>query len=300
MPIDNFLNFGGRRLDTAIRLDRWPAPVWLSLQALALVPTWVWMARRLGDGSDDPLGLLAIGALAWLAWQKRHALRASPRLGWLALAMVGTLAATVAGVAALPPLAAGLIATLSVAAALLAFLPSSVAALPVVGLAVLALPLLSSLQFYAGYPLRVVTAEASRWLLAPGFSVLREGSSLLVDGHLVIVDAPCSGVQMVWLGYFSACVVALWSRSSDRSLFNRLPLVGALVLSGNIARNAVLVAFEGAGQPLAPWAHQTLGLTVLALVCGGIGWIVARPPAQPRPAFVWTPSAPPTHGVRHV
>ena len=38
-----------------------------------------------------------------------------------------------------------------------------------------------------------------RWLLAPGFNVVREGSSLLVDGQMVIVDAPCSGVQMVWL-----------------------------------------------------------------------------------------------------
>lgn len=112
------------------------------------------------------------------------------------------------------------------------------------GLSVLALPLLSSLQFYAGYPLRVVTAEASRWLLAPGFEVAREGATLMVDGRLVIVDAPCSGVQMVWLGYFTACAVALWARRGDHAFLRRLPAVGLLVLAGNIVRNSVLIALK--------------------------------------------------------
>ncbi|CAN7148500.1 exosortase Q [Variovorax sp. LjRoot290] len=279
-----------RVFDWGIQLDRAPAAAWLALQAAALTPTWLWMARRLRDGSDDPLGLLALAALAVLAWRLRHSLRAAPRLGWLALASAGTLAATLLrtgpGVMpALPPLAAGLIAVLAQAAGLLAFLPRRVAALPVVGLAVLALPLLSSLQFYAGYPLRVITAEASRWLLAPGFSMAREGTSLLVEGRLVIVDAPCSGVQMVWLGYFTACAVALWARRGDRGFLGRLPAVGLLVLTGNILRNSVLVGFEGAGLALAPWLHEALGLAVLALVCGGIAWAMA-PARRPQERFV--------------
>ncbi len=268
-------------VDWGIRMDRAPAGIWLALQAAALAPTWLWMARRLRDGSDDPLGLLALAALAALAWTARHELRAAPRLGWLSLAASGTLAATLlrdgfGWLPALPPLAAGLVAVLALAAGLLAFLPRRIAALPVAGLAVLALPLVSSLQFYAGYPLRVVTAEASRWLLAPGFSVAREGTSLLVNGRLVIVDAPCSGVQMVWLGYFTACAVALWAGRSDRAFLTRLPLVGLLVLAGNIVRNSVLVALEGARYDLAAWLHEALGLAVLALVCGGIAAAMAR------------------------
>jgi exosortase/archaeosortase family protein len=295
-----------RVFDWGIRLDRAPAAAWLALQAAALTPTWLWMARRLRDGSDDPLGLLALAALTVLAWKLRHSLRAAPRLGWLALASAGTLAATLLRtgpgvVPTLPPLAAGLLAVLALAAGLLAFLPRRVAALPVVGLAVLALPLLSSLQFYAGYPLRVITAEASRWLLAPGFSMAREGTSLLVDGRLVIVDAPCSGVQMVWLGYFTACAVALWARRGDRSFLARLPAVGLLVMGGNILRNSVLVGFEGAGLALAPWLHEALGLAVLALVCGGVARVMA--PARP-PQERFVPAAIPglitTAGARRV
>jgi exosortase/archaeosortase family protein len=251
------------------------------LQFAALTPTWVWMAQRMRDGSDDPLGALALAALMVVVWQVRGQLRAAPRLGWLALATGGTLLAAMVrtglgAVPSAPPLAAGLVAVLALACALLAFLPRRIAAWPIVGLAVLALPLLSSLQFYAGYPLRVVTAEASRWLLAPAFTVLREGTTLLVDGRQVIVDAPCSGVQMVWLGYFTACVVALWAQRSERAFLARLPVVGLLVLGGNILRNAVLVAFEGAGAPLGTWAHGAFGLVVLAGVCGGIAWAMGR------------------------
>ncbi|VTU16008.1 exosortase Q [Variovorax sp. PBL-E5] len=275
-----------RVFDRGIQLDRAPASAWLALQAAALMPTWLWMAARLRDGSDDPLGLLALAALVVLTWTLRRDLRPAPRLGWLALATSGTFAATVlrtgAGIVpALPPLAAGLLAVLALACGLIAFLPRRIAALPVAGLSVLALPLLSSLQFYAGYPLRIVTAEASRWLLAPLFDVTREGSSLVVDGHLVIVDAPCSGAQMVWLGYFTACVVALWARRDDRGFLARLPAVGLLVMAGNIVRNSLLIGFEGAGHALAPALHEALGLALLALLCGGIAWVMARAP-KPR------------------
>ena len=297
-----------RTVAWGIRIDRVPATGWLALQAAALAPTGVWMARRLQDGSDDPLGLLALAALAALVVSLRRQLRAAPRLGWLALALLGTVAATVlrtgAGpLPALPPLAASLLAVLALACGLLAFVPRRIAALPVVGLAVLALPLLSSLQFYAGYPLRVVTAEASRWLLAPAFRMAREGSSLLVDDRLVIVDAPCSGVQMVWLGYFSACAVALWTGRGDRSFVARLPVVGLLVLAGNIVRNSLLIGFEGAGMALAPWAHDALGLALLAVVCTGIAWAMAwerRAVPAPVPATTDIAGLITTEGGRHV
>ncbi len=270
-----------RVIDWGIRLDRTPAAGSLALQAAALGPHWIWMIQRLRDGSDDPLGLLALAALAVLTWSLRSELRPAPRLGWLSVATFGTLAATLLRTGAgplpsLPPLAAGLIAVLALACGLLAFLPKRVAALPVAGLAVLALPLLSSLQFYAGYPLRVLTAEASRWLLAPSFSMVREGTSLLVNGQLMIVDAPCSGVQMVWFGYFTACVVALWVGRDGRGFLARLPAIGLLVLTGNIVRNSVLVALEGAGHALAPWLHDAFGLVLLALVCAGIARVMAH------------------------
>jgi exosortase/archaeosortase family protein len=161
---------------------------------------------------------------------------------------------------------------LSLAAGLIAFLPTSVATAPVWGLSVLSLPLLASLQFYAGFPLRVVTAEVSRWLLALAHTVERSGSALVVDGQLIIVDAPCSGVQMAWLGYFTACAVALATGRDNRSFLLRLPVVSALVLLGNVLRNTVLVAVQASDTHLSGWGHEAVGLAVLGAVCAGIAW----------------------------
>lgn len=292
----------------SMRLDRAPALAWVALQTAALWPTWRWMAARLQDGSDDPLGWLALAALAALVLALRRDLRTAPRLPWLAAALASTLAATALRGAA-PALLVSLIAVLAWAAGLLAFLPVTrrgamraqggvlwpaprlaVGRLPVLGLAVLALPLIASLQFYAGYPLRVLTAEASRWLLAPWFAVVREGSSLNVNGVLVIVDAPCSGVQMAWAGYFTACAVALWAGRSDRAFALRLPLVGAAVLVGNVLRNSVLVALQASGHGALPGVHEGVGVAALAAVCGvialgmgmGMGMATRRAPADQR------------------
>ena len=282
-------------LQTAIRIDRAPAWLWIALQTAALWPTWRWMAARLVDGSDDPLGLLALAALGALLWSVRDQLRCAPRLPWLAAALVGTLAATLlrGPLVTVTPLVTSLLAVVAWVCGLLAFLPDSrcgamrrqgvscpaqqhaIAAAPVLALAVLALPLIASLQFYAGYPLRVITAEVSRWLLGIWFAVQREGSSLLVDGQLVIVDVPCSGVQMAWAGYFTACATALLKGRTNRAFLPRLPLVGLTVLAGNVLRNTVLVALEASGYGASAFAHQVVGLIVLAAVCASIAAVMA-------------------------
>lgn len=259
-----------------VRIDTAPEWIWLALLAAALWPTWLWMGQRMLDRSDDPLGLLALAGLSLLVWQQRRRLRPAPRLGWLALALVGAVAATLTQ-GALPALVVALLSLSALAAGLCAFLPVSVASAPVLGLSVLSLPLLASLQFYAGYPLRLITAEASRWLLMLGHQVERTGASLLVDGQLVIVDAPCSGVQMAWFGYFSASAVTLYLARGNRAFLTRLPAVSVLVLAGNIVRNTVLVAAEASGSPVPGWVHEGVGLLVLAAVCAAIAWIMSRP-----------------------
>ena len=274
---------------------------WLGLQAAGLWPHGVWMARRVQDGSDDPLGLAALVVLAAMLWRVALRLRLSPQLGWLAVAAALTVAANVA-LLALPPLLCALLAALALSAGLMAWLPPSktiatsrprgsattsatnttatstsaaspvtsrvttnviapgVPCAPLVGLLVLALPLVSSLQYYGGYPLRVLTAELSAWCLqAVGITAERSGASMLVRGQLVIVDAPCSGVQMVWLAYFCACAFAALTSLRDSAVLKRLPFIGALVLLGNVLRNSVLVALESRPQGLDPALHQAIG-----------------------------------------
>ncbi|MBC7994831.1 MAG: exosortase Q, partial [Rhizobacter sp.] len=235
---------------------------------------WRWAAARVADGSDDPLGFAALAALAMVVFRLEPRLRASPKPAWLIAAMGATVAATLASFH-LPPLIGALLAALAMATGLRSFMPSGHAVLPMTGLAVLALPVVSSLQFYAGYPLRVVTAQLSTWVLqAAGMAAERSGSSMTVQGRLIIVDAPCSGVQMVWMAYFCACAVAAFGGLRDRDLLARLPWVGVLVLVGNVLRNSVLVALEAQHEQVSEAVHQGVGLVVLVMVCAAVVAVV--------------------------
>lgn len=258
------------------RLSALSPLAWLALQAAALWPHWRWAALRLSDGSDDPLGLAAVAALAVWVWRMEPRLLGTPRAPW-ALAAAGLTVAATATWFVLPPLIAALFAVLALVAGLRAVMPADEPWLPVAGLAVLALPVVSSLQFYAGYPLRVVTAELSTWILqAAGFVAERSGTAMVVQGRLVIVDAPCSGVQMVWMAYFCACAVALFTGLRDRVLLTRLPAVGVLVLAGNVVRNSVLVALEAQHAAVGEAVHQGVGLVVLVAVCGAVAAVMLR------------------------
>jgi len=251
-------------------IRRLPGWSWLLFAALAAWPSWLWAARRLGDGSDDPLGIIALGSLGLLLWRERSSLRSEPRLRWLGVAavllMIGALSQPI-----LPPLLRGLLSVLALLLVILSLRPPGQPWLAGLGLGVLSLPLLSSLQFFVGYPLRVVTAEVSAWLLRLGsWTVERQGSALQVDGRWVMVDAPCSGIQMAWVCYFTACVLAAWLRLPDRLLLRRLPLVGLLVLGGNILRNTLLVWGESGASGFPGWAHEAVGLLVFVGVCAVI------------------------------
>ncbi len=244
------------------------APAWLTIHALSLWPHGVWAAHRVADGSDDPLGVAAAAALLLWLWLARASLRATPCLAWLGAAGALTLAATAALFVA-PPLAAALLAALAISAHMVAWLPDRSPRAALAGLVLLALPLIASLQFYAGYPLRVFTAQFSAWLLqAAGIAAERSGAAMTVNSQLVIVDAPCSGVQMAWLAYFAACSVALFTRQRDGAFLRRLPLVGAAVLTGNVLRNTTLVALEARSDGLAAWAHEAIGIVWLVVVVG--------------------------------
>jgi exosortase/archaeosortase family protein len=243
---------------------------WLALQTLALWPHGLWMARRVQDGSDEPLGLAALALLTMLLTAQAHTLRIAPHTGWLAASAALTVAAN-AALLAVPPLACALLGAFALAAALMAWLPAGGPRAPLAGLVVLALPLISSLQYYGGYPLRVLTAQLSAWLLQlAGIAAERAGTSMLVRGQLVIVDAPCSGVQMVWMAYFCACAVAALTALRDGEFLKRLPAIGALVLAGNVLRNTVLVALESRPQGLDASLHQGIGLAALAIVCAAV------------------------------
>lgn len=268
--------------------ERLPAGLWMLLPVVALMPVWIWCAARLRDGSDDPLGIVALVALAILIVRDRARFTQRARVGWIVTAALLVALVVVSGTA-LPALLRAVLSVFAVCAVLMAVRAPVQPMLALTGLALLALPLLSSLQFFIGFPLRVVTAEVSRWLLAAfGNDVVRDGTALVIAGRLVMVDAPCSGIQMGWVAYFTACVAAAWMHIPDGKFLRRIPAVGAAVLIGNILRNTLLVVKEAGLVQWPNWTHDAIGVAAFTLVAVFVLWQMRSAARAVRaPMFVW-------------
>ncbi len=153
------------------------------LNVAALWPVWRWYARRITDGSDEPWGVLALLAALLSVWGRRGNLRQVPSGALLTGAGMLTLLSVLGmpGVPGpgLPALARACLGVSALALTLAAVLDRSRPLLPLWAMLLLALPVVSSLQFYLGYPLRASTAWASAGALGMfGMSVLPAGASL--------------------------------------------------------------------------------------------------------------------------
>ncbi len=222
-------------------------------------PNLRWYALRLNDGSDEPLGLLAL--LVAVVFAARASLfELIPRRS-LTLICAG-LCVYLAAYPWLPPLARALwfIPLLALAAAPRGF------AFAWTTLLALSLPLISSLQFYLGYPLRLATTQLSVALLNLfGQRVEAQATTMLWAGERVIVDAPCSGIQMAWSGLFLAAVLACWRRLPTRDALRLFRITGALVFIANLLR-ATALFLMGTGQWRLPaFAHEGIGLALFAI-----------------------------------
>ena len=238
---------------------------------LAGWPVLRWYGLRLHDGSDEPLGLAAIAVALFFA----------PRSGWketLPQSRIVALTVLLAIYALvypwLPALARALLFVLMIG---LTVAPKT----SFVGwttLLFLSLPLLSTLQFYLGYPLRLPTTQLSAALLRIcGVDAHADGTTLLWAGERVIVDAPCSGIQMAWAGVFVAATLACWHRLPWRDTLRLFRWTGALIFLANVIRSTALFCMGAGLWHLPAFAHEGIGLVLFALTAILITHLATRP-----------------------
>lgn len=267
----------------------WKIHPWFWL-LMALSPVIVWFVKRLDDGSDEPLGLLTLALVLMLAWRDRESLSASARARACGAGMV--LASAMLIIWLPPMLRAGLAVT-----GVVVFSGMHRRA-GLMGLLVLSLPVVASLQFFAGYPLRVAAAEGAVRMLEMGSVVAgRTGAQIEIGGRVIGVDPACSGVRMLWHALVAAMGLAAFHRLSWRATLAIGLLAVVLVVPANILR-AFLLVFEETGY----WVksdvlHGGIGLASFALILVPL-WIVAS--KRTRAATLAEPSAPVDHLVRSV
>jgi exosortase/archaeosortase family protein len=132
------------------------------------------------------------------------------------------------------------------------------------GMILFALPVVPSLQFYLGFPARLLSASLTVPLLRMnGLSVHREGTYLVWQEQLIQFDAPCSGVTMLWAGILLTFSLAYLKEFSALKTLLALIVCGLFILVGNILRAGSLFYLEtGLFPAQASWWHDAVGVVV--------------------------------------
>jgi exosortase len=148
--------------------------------------------------------------------------------------------------------------------------------LSITGLLLLAVPLVPTLNFYLGYPLRVVVGEAASMLLRlNGFAVLRDGATLLWNGQQISIDAPCSGVKMLWTGMYLSCTLAALQRLNAPRTVLLGSLAFLIVMIANVLRATALFYVESGVVAQAHSAHESIGVVVFMFGAVAIAAVAA-------------------------
>jgi exosortase/archaeosortase family protein len=246
----------------------------LAIQVAVYLPIWKWYLTRMTDGSDEPWGLVALATalIVFLVNREKRTPRDSDLL--LPSMLIVAYAATYWFV---PRLVQATIAVIALGCTVSAIALAVRIHVPTLGLLVLSLPILPSLQFYLGYPIRVLCGSLTAPLLQlGGIAVVREGTSLRWGSEIISIDAPCSGVRMLWAGLFLAFALSsLFKLSPLRTMLAAGAAVCAVIL-GNVWRSAALFYLESNILIMPEWCHEAVGVAIFAGVAIFILWIADR------------------------
>lgn len=243
----------------------------LLLQIAAFWPVWRWYLLRMQDGSDEPWGICALLTAVLFLVIRGKSSRTNPLLLVCSGVFVVIYAVTFHS---FPPLLRAIISMLALGCTASMYLESgSRRSLHVglIGLLIISLPIIASLQFYLGYPIRLLTTYASTAIISfTGFPAQPDGTCIHWAGETVSVDAPCSGIRMLWTGLYLTFTLSCLSNLSAFQTWLSYIVSTLGVFVGNIIRSTSLFYVESGILDAPSWAHQGIGLTVFFLVAVGI------------------------------
>ena len=237
------------------------------------IPVAVWFVKRLDDGSDEPLGLLALACALALAWRDRASIHphSAPRLRAGLLLFL-----SIASIGVLPPMIRAAIAIVGTGAWFGIHRKPAL-----LGLFLLSLPVIASLQFNIGWPMRLATAEGTvRILELAGVVIARQGVNLEIGGLHIGVDPACGGILMLWHAMAAAMALAAFHRASWKTTFISAGLAFLLAIPTNILRTTWLVIEESGRVQPSGIGHSNIGLICFSMVLLSLWWWNSR---QARP-----------------
>jgi exosortase/archaeosortase family protein len=248
------------------------------LVALATWDAWRWLWGRLWASPEDLLPLLlAIGFIVVTGWYlSRDDARSPARTayGWLTFGLAAY-ASSFLGAPSIVRTAIGVGVTF---ASVWLLACKGRPSLAQVGLLAIAMPVLPSLQFTLGYPMRIVSAELTVWLLrAQGLAISRQGAYLEWRGEMVLFDAPCSGVNMLWAGLATTLMASILVGLGSLRVIVAAVLSALVAIAANVMRAASLLYVESGLIGSTPhWWHDAVGVAAFAGAAAVAIWIVVN------------------------
>lgn len=246
----------------------------LALQLVAFWEVWRWYFTRAVYSWDQPWGLLAfIAALVVLLASKKPLPRTEPSLFPPALFIV----VYIATYFVLPPLGRATMAFTALALTLSSLRFGKSFHPGLFGLFYLSLPTIPTLQFFGGYPMRVVVAQLTAPILRmSSFAVVQEGTCLNWAGRMIWIDAPCSGIKMLWMGMFLTFVLLCLFELPVLKAMLLLPLTFVVIIAANVFRAVALFYLEAGVLQMPSWGHEYAGLIAFVLEAAGIVFIMFK------------------------
>jgi exosortase/archaeosortase family protein len=109
-----------------------------------------------------------------------------------------------------------------------------------------------------------------------GFAVTREGACFHFGAQSIWIDAPCSGIQMLWAGLLLAAAGSCFKNlDSFRTAFV-LSAACMMAVFANAIRAAALFFIEVPIIKAPAWFHEGVGVVVFMMLGFFILWIVHR------------------------
>lgn len=234
------------------------------LQITAFWSVWQWYFVRLSASSEEVYGVVSLLAIAVICLKYGDSERGFPNLKFVIAAIL----LYVVTFDLLPPIFRAAVAVTSLTFSVGGIFFRRKFHFGIWILFLLGLPVINSMQFYLGYPMRIFVGETTVFLLKMnGLQVFREGAALNFAQQTVWIDAPCSGIKMLWSGFFlAALLITIYKFRFVKSVIAMLAAFG-IILTGNTFRAASLFYLETGIIKMPAFAHEGIGVIVFIFTC---------------------------------
>lgn len=245
----------------------------LFLLLLAFWPVWQWYVARMLDPSDESWGVIALITAIFFVLTRQKTLPSNSNL----LPCLCFLMLYISIYHFVLPIISACVAMLALALFMSQRYYGKWLQPGIMGLMVISLPLISSFQFYLGYPLRLVASHLCLpFLSLAGFNAYVEGVVIHCNNTMIVVDAPCTGIRMGWVAFYLCYFLATYYNFNLKKTLLCMSTTSFCVLVANVLRACSLVHMECGSFNFPAYMHDVIGIMSFTCLAVALCLIAAK------------------------